>query len=466
MAALYRVTVKRALGLAGVASLLVIASAGGAPAAPPPVASLAVGYYHTCALLPDSVVKCWGSNEYGQLGDGTTKARRSAVRATQLPGSIRSLTAGAQHTCALTSDARVLCWGWNDSGQLGNGTTGERQPPQAVAGLSNVVAVGAGGLHTCALVEGGAVKCWGDNRFGQLGDGTTANSSVPVAVSGLTSGTQAIAIGGLHTCALAAGAVKCWGDNQFGELGDGTTINRRVPVAVKLPRAARAIAAGVAHTCALLEDGKMRCWGNNEAGQLGNGDEDVAVVKTPVAVHGLPAGVTQMAAGFADTCALTEAGAVYCWGKLFEPTLEQVETLSRGVVGIALAGGDTYDDHACAAMASGGAKCWGANDDGQLGNGFTELLHFKPATVLGLADGVQVLTIIVSGHGIVTGSGLRCHDKCGYERASGSTVKLSARPSLGWAFGRWGGACSGRGKTCTVSLTASGLVAAHFTKRK
>ncbi len=218
--------------------------------------------------------------------------------------------------------------------------------------------MGAGGLHTCALLSGGGMKCWGDNRFGQLGDGTTTNSSVPVDVSGLTSGVQAIAVGALHTCALVSGAVECWGLNRFGQLGDGTKTDRKVPVNVaKLPAGVRTIAAGGGHTCALLASGGMRCWGDDEYGQLGN-DEETTSRPNPIAVQELPAGVESIAAGFTDTCALTKSGGVSCWGNLFEETPEDVRGLSSGVSAISLAGGDTYDDHACAIMAAGGAKCW------------------------------------------------------------------------------------------------------------
>jgi hypothetical protein len=143
-----------------------------------------------------------------------------------------------------------------------------------------------------------------------------------------------------------------------------------------------------------------------------------------------------------------------------------VRTLDSGVGAITLAGGDTFDDHACATLEAGGAKCWGANDNGQLGNGFLEGLHFKPAKVLGLADGVQVLTLVLSGHGTVRGTEIRCHDKCAYERATGSSVALTAKAARGWKFRRWTGACKGRSKRCKVALNATKIVAAGFVKRK
>jgi alpha-tubulin suppressor-like RCC1 family protein len=446
------------------AAVFALVLVSGAPAASPPVQEVAAGYYHTCALLSGNVVKCWGSNGYGQLADATTKDRHSATRASGISGTIESLSAGANHTCALIVGGTVECWGWNDYGQLGNGTTAESQPPQHVSGLSGVVSVEAGGLHTCALLSGGAVKCWGDNRNGQLGNGSKTNSAVPVEVVGLSSGVQAIAVGALHTCALVGGAAKCWGNNAFGQLGDETTTDRTAPVPAKLTAGVRALAAGGGHTCALLDGGAMRCWGDDEYGQLGN-DQETPSHPSPVAVQNLPANVQSIVAGFVDTCALTASDEVSCWGNLFEDAPEDVRTLSNGVTAITLAGGDTYEDHACAIMAAGGIKCWGANDEGQLGNGLSDSsLRFTPP-VLGLADGIQVLTIIVDGHGTVTGSGITCHGKCAYERDQGASVVPTAKASKGWAFRSWGGACKGKKRRCTLALNATGTATAHFRKR-
>jgi alpha-tubulin suppressor-like RCC1 family protein len=457
------VTRTRLLASAAVAALVLVA---GAPAAQPPVASIAAGFYHSCALLTGNVVKCWGSNDGGQLADGTTKDRLNAVRATGLSGTMVSLTAGGEHTCALTSGGGLECWGDNEYGQLGDGRTAAREPPQAVRGLSvGVTAVAAGAIHTCALT-GGGVECWGDNRYGELGNGSTTPSSVPVPVSGLTSGVQAIAAGALHTCALrAGGAVECWGFDEFGQLGDGHTTTRTAPVAVKGVSGARAIAAGGGHTCALLASGAMNCWGDNEYGQLGNGDES-QMEPAPVEVSELPAGVRSIVAGFTDTCALTTGGAVYCWGNIFEDTPDSVDGLESGVTAIALNGGDTYDDHACAIVAAGGVKCWGSDDNGELGDGKTEGLDFTPSFVLALADGVQVLMVRVSGKGAVRGRGISCAESCGYERPAGARVVLTARATRHYRFKGWAGACHGRKRRCAVVLRATTSVTARFVKRR
>jgi alpha-tubulin suppressor-like RCC1 family protein len=218
-------------------------------------------------------VKCWGDNGAGELGDGTTTDRYTPVDVSGLGGGVAAISAGGSHSCALTSAGRVVCWGFNGYGQLGDGTMEKRTTPVAVSGLaSDVAALASGGLHTCALTRIGAAECWGYNGSGQLGDGTMTDRHTPVTVAGLASGVAAIAPGGAHTCALTpVGGVVCWGGNWRGQLGDGTTTRRRTPVAVSgLASGVKALAAGNEHTCAVMAPGGVDCWGYNGSGQLGD----------------------------------------------------------------------------------------------------------------------------------------------------------------------------------------------------
>jgi alpha-tubulin suppressor-like RCC1 family protein len=165
---------------------------------------------------------CWGRNEYGQVGDGTTTTRRiTPVYVTGLAANVIAISAGYYHSCAIKNTGEVKCWGYNYYGQVGDGTTTNRATPRTVSGLtSGVSAISGGGTHTCALTSTGGVKCWGNNKYGQLGDRTYTNKSTPADVFGLTAGITAISAGGYHTYALTnTNGIKGWGYNQEGALG-------------------------------------------------------------------------------------------------------------------------------------------------------------------------------------------------------------------------------------------------------
>ncbi|EFO79638.1 regulator of chromosome condensation RCC1 [Oscillochloris trichoides DG-6] len=379
------------------------------------VAAIAAGEYHTCALTTDGAVTCWGSNGYGQLGDGTTTQRSTPVQVAGLSSGVTAITAGGSHTCALTTGGAVTCWGRNGNGQLGDGTTTQRSTPVNVLGLSSeVAAITAGDVYTCALTTGGGVTCWGANWSGQLGDGTTDERSTPVDVVGLSSGVTAIAAGNDHTCAITTGGgVSCWGVNQYSQLGDGTTTQQSTPVVVNgLSSRAAAIAAGDGHTCAMTTGGGVSCWGRNWSGQLGDGTTTQR--RTPMQVEGLSSGVADITAGDSHTCALSTEGGVTCWGNnesgqlgdgttIQRSTPVQVEGLSSGVVAITAG-----DSHTCALSTEGGVTCWGGNGSGQLGNG-TTTQRSTPVQVEGLSSGVMAITAGDSHTcALTTGGGVTC----------------------------------------------------------
>ncbi len=358
------------------------------------------GSGHSCAITPAGGVKCWGDNNLGQLGDGTTVDRYGPVDVVGLNSGVVSIAAGQYHTCALTGTGAVKCWGYNFYGQLGDGTTTDRFTPVNVNGLtSGVVAIAAGSSHNCALTNTGGVKCWGINYFGEIGDGTNTDRHSPVSVSGLTSGAWYIAAGDDHTCAIpAAGPPKCWGWNAYGQLGDGTTTNRNAPVdVVGMPTSAASIDGGEWHTCAVTSVGGILCWGENGDGQLGDGTTNDHTTPHGVcadAACSSPLYGISVDAGDAHTCALTGASNLLCWGDNSygqagdaSPTdhLTPINVAGLAPGAAAVAAGDY---HTCAVTTDGGVKCWGANFFGQVGDGTTSH-RATPTDVLGLMGKVS-----------------------------------------------------------------------------
>lgn len=343
-------------------------------------AKLSTQNSHACAVSSTGIAKCWGWNAYGQVGNSTWDDQLTAVSVSGLSAGVRAITVGPFHSCAVTVSGAAMCWGLGDFGMLGNNSAAQQSAPVSVSGLSSgVAAIEAGDFHTCALTSGGAVRCWGSNLLGSVGNNSTIDQWAPVSVSGLSSGVTAIAIGGgSFTCALTnAGAVRCWGQNDRGQTGNNGTTTQYTPVSVSgLSSGVTAIAAGRDHACALIAGGGVKCWGSNEFGELGN--SNTVTQRTPVSVIGLPGGVVSIAAGGYHTCALTAAGAVYCWGSgyqgqlgnnstsdHFAPTL--VSGLPNNIVEIAA--GETQT---CIRTSEGAVQCWGSGFRGRLGNNSTQ----------------------------------------------------------------------------------------------
>ena len=355
------------------------------------------GYNHSCLINIFNQVFCWGNNDYGQLGDGTTSSSRAPMRVIGLSEGAVMISAGYRHSCAITPAGAAKCWGAGGSGQLGDNRWTDSKKPVTVSGLTtDTVDISAGYLHTCAVVGLGAARCWGSGGYGQLGNNGTSSSGVPVTPTGLTANVLQIGAGEQHTCArMQGGGVKCWGDNYFGQLGTGNQTWSQVPVntlplggsvvqlavgtygncireigggvqcwgfraivgdgtnvcyngvgpsgnpwvtsarwIVNMSSNVTDIAVGNGHACA-VKDGGAWCWGDGRQGELGNGATPPLEVCTPVAVTGLTAGVARVSVGKSHTLALLTGG------------LEVSSLLAD----------------------ESGVRAWGKNDQGQLGDG-------------------------------------------------------------------------------------------------
>jgi len=388
--------VRVALLCAGLSACIALVGAGSTKAtATPTYEAVSAGGNHTCAITSDGGVQCWGSNSDGQLGNGTTTDSSSPVDVAAFPTLVTNISAGPRESCVVMSNGGARCWGDNVHGQLGDGTTTDRSTPVDVTGLSGggAVQIATSGDNnfgddddefTCVVMSGGVPECWGSDDFEQLGNLLPFTTSSPTPVAGLT-GVVAVATGGREGCALTSGgAVSCWGG---GYLGNGTTDNSPVPVPVtglSSGVTAISIGPGSGHNCVLTSGGGVECWGQNVFGEVGNGTNAPDVL-SPAPVSGLSSGVTAITTGGDHSCALTSGGAV---------------------------------------------KCWGSNSSGELGDGTTTGSHV-PVQVSGLTSGVVAIsaggahTCALLSDGTIRCWGDNSHGQLGNGTTTGSLTPVT-----------------------------------------
>lgn len=342
------------------------------------VKSIAAGHQHTCAVMSDDRVRCWGSNASGQLGIGTTDSMPH-TEPTEVPClvDVVQVAAGKSHTCALTLlRSEVFCWGDNQRGQLGVSDfepyPSPRKVPLEMAGVPLQIA--AGDDFTCARMESGLVFCWGANDRKQLGaDVSEEDSAIPAGA--LLGEALSIAAGSGHACARTSkgeGEIVCWGSNGDGQTGAAPTPNVAVPASITKAPAANDLSAGGLHSCLLTSDGIAHCWGSNSNGQLGTGsmlsnNHDPEPVEFSIGT-----GFSAISLGGLHSCAITKQQDVFCWGEnasgqlgtgndpQSEPPVVAVHP-EEGATALALGSA-----HSCVLTAHA-VKCWGDNAAGQLG---------------------------------------------------------------------------------------------------
>jgi alpha-tubulin suppressor-like RCC1 family protein len=357
---------------------------------------------------------------------------------------------GGGHTCVVDPSQRVLCWGINNGGELGDGTIVNRSHPVFVQGAFDVVQVATGSEHTCAVTSAGEVLCWGANGYGEMGDGeATADHLVPTAVPGLTDVVQ-ISGGGAHTCALrASGDVACWGYNVDGELGPGNGAPNPSysPVFVAGLNDAVEVSAGGAHTCARRRSGEVVCWGDNTSGQLG---VSAGTASGQIYATGVDDAV-EISAGRLHSCARRVSGEVTCWGTMrystgtptpMGPTTiagiedaVEINASSGFIVDILTTGTNVPMplSWSCARRQSGQVVCWGAGVQGVLGDG-SSMDQMLPVPVMGLTDAAEI------GHGCM---------------AAHNCARRSSGELVCWGFNAYGQLGNGEGGDGKVRSNAT-----------
>ena len=355
------------------------------------VIQVSLGSHHSCAISVNNTLYCWGRGEFGRLGLGD-ELDRMTPQAVSIPGGVTAVSAGPEHTCSVSVSGNLYCWGQGVLGQLGNGESGfgyYETSPILVSGVgSSVTDVGTGVNNTCAIASG-EVYCWGWNNTGNVGNGVPGVYNTPQLVNTLSNNNVLITMTGTHVCALTADSnAYCWGTNNHGQAGVGSTNNQQFPSLVSsLEGEVAYISAGHSHTCAVTTSNALYCWGFNSYGQVGDGTFSTNK-PLPSNVASLGNNVRFVSAGSLRTCAITFTNELYCWGYDSSRFLEYAGGGDRSLPalfsGVDTSGNNILDVggiHACVERSDNNLYCWANGMNGRLGNNDTSDQAF-PVPVL------------------------------------------------------------------------------------
>ncbi|MBC7658088.1 MAG: hypothetical protein H7249_00115 [Chitinophagaceae bacterium] len=412
------------------------------------------GLHHSCAVMNDGTLKCWGENAYGQLGDGTRLARSSPVTVAIAP--VADVALGDRHTCARLLSGSVNCWGSGTHGALGDGTAVDRLSPTTITTADIVVDLAAGNEFTCAVVGTAArqVYCWGLNDKGQLGVTAAASVLSPQILSGVSS-VQKIAAGAGHACAIGSSSTRCWGANTQGELGLGTFTSYTGPQIITSTLFTD-IAIGGAHTCG-VSSGAVKCWGFNSEGQIGDGTLGIRAV--PTVITGLT-GVTSIAAGPTHTCVITSINEVKCWGQNVNGTIGNLSTLRNlsptvipGFFGATPSQVSAGEQASCVVVGPG-VKCWGTNSIGQLGIGAANRRP-TPVAINPVDTTAKGFKYIKSGAfhacGLMMNGTVECWGRSEYGQLGNNSLVASPTPQIVTGLTQVKQLASGQYHACALS---------------
>jgi alpha-tubulin suppressor-like RCC1 family protein len=354
--------------------------------------AVSAGGVHTCGIRTTGRLYCWGRGSSGAIGTG---GNGNEDRPTEVAGGgtdWRSVSTGTFHTCARRGTGHLWCFGYDQSGQLGDGGTSDQFSPVEVLGtFADWRSVSAGGNHTCGIRANRRLYCWGADQFGQLGDGgTNSNQPAPAEVAGNHADWTAVSAGFTHTCARRSnGRLYCWGRDLEGQVGNGppfSTVGSPALVAGGFTNWS-SVAAGGYHTCARRANGRAYCWGEDDDGEIGDGG-GVVDRNAPRLVGGGFTNWTMVTAGLDHSCGRRANGRAYCWGKDFDGQVGRAGGgADRTTPGEVAGGATTWTTvsagqlHTCARRANARIWCWGYNASGQLGIGTTGTARQTPVEV-------------------------------------------------------------------------------------